>query len=126
MLMKYSYAFVVMPGGFGTLDEIFETATLIQCGKMRNFPIVLMGTDYWKDLLGFVENTMIPEGTISPEDFERLIVTDSTEEAVAEISRVAKERFGLKWRPAVRPKAILGERQPAAIREALLGWESKQ
>ena len=58
MLRKYSYAFVVMPGGFGTLDEIFETLTLIQTGKMANFPVVLMGSDYWAPLVEFVRHML--------------------------------------------------------------------
>jgi uncharacterized protein (TIGR00730 family) len=66
MLVKYSYDFVVLPGGFGTLDEIFETATLIQTGKIRRFPVVVMGKEYWQPLLDFIEGTMIPRGRSRP------------------------------------------------------------
>jgi uncharacterized protein (TIGR00730 family) len=68
MLIKYSYAFVALPGGFGTLDEIFETATLIQTGKIRNFPLVLIGTDYWEPLLAFMRDRLVAQRTVDPED----------------------------------------------------------
>lgn len=120
MLLKYSYGFIVAPGGFGTLDEIFETATLIQTHKMGDFPIVLMGTDYWRDLIGFIRETMVPEGTISPNDIDRILITDSPEEAAAELSRAAKERFGLRWQPVVKPQAIFGERPSSTVRQAMM------
>ncbi len=82
MLVKYSHAFVVMPGGFGTLDEIFETVTLIQTGKMKSFPIVAVGSDYWKHLRTFILQTMVGEATISPGDLDLVTVTDSPEEAI--------------------------------------------
>jgi uncharacterized protein (TIGR00730 family) len=82
MLVKYSHAFVVMPGGFGTLDEIFETVTLIQTGKMKSFPIIAVGSDYWKHLRTFILHTMVEEATISPGDLDLVTVTDSPEEAI--------------------------------------------
>src|SRR5713101_1374460 len=78
LLIKYSYAFVVMPGGAGTLDELFEALTLIQNGKIKNFPIVIMGTDYWKELIGFLEQ-MSQRGKISPSDLSLIFTTDSVE-----------------------------------------------
>lgn len=87
MLVKYSYAFVVMPGGFGTLDELFEAATLVQTRKIRSFPIVLMGADFWRPLLDFVCNRLTEAGTISPEDPGLFTVTDSPDEAMAAIAR---------------------------------------
>ena len=69
MLVKYSYAFFAMPGGFGTLDEIFETATQIQTGKIQQFPLVLMGRDYWEPLLGFMRERLVAEHTVEPEDW---------------------------------------------------------
>jgi uncharacterized protein (TIGR00730 family) len=110
MLVKYSYAFVVLPGGFGTMDEIFETATLIQTGKIRDFPLVLMGTAFWLPLLDLFRQSMVPEGTISPVDVDRLLITDSPDEAMGHILRACGE-FGLVWQP--RPRWYLGESRPA-------------
>jgi uncharacterized protein (TIGR00730 family) len=99
LLVKYSYAFVVFPGGAGTVDELFEALTLIQTGKILHFPIVVMGTDYWRELLGFIEK-MAQVGTISPEDVRLIYATDSVEDALAHIRQHAIEPFGLK--PVVR------------------------
>jgi uncharacterized protein (TIGR00730 family) len=101
MLVKYSTAFVILPGGFGTMDEIFETATLVQTDKIRDFPLVLMGTDYWRGLLRFMDDTMVAERTISPQDPRRFTVTDSPSEAVDHVLEVATETFGLRWQPRV-------------------------
>ncbi len=109
MLVKYSYAYVAFPGGFGTMDEIFEAATLIQTGKMKDFPIVVMGRDYWEPLLSFLRDTMVPAGTIERRDLERILVTDSPEEAVSKILTAATTKFGLRWER--KPKWILGERK---------------
>jgi uncharacterized protein (TIGR00730 family) len=81
MFVKYAEAFVIFPGGFGTLDELFEALTLIQTGKIHNFPIILFGSDYWAGLLDWLKKTMLPEGKISRDDLKRLIITDSAEEA---------------------------------------------
>lgn len=97
MLAKYSYAFVSLPGGFGTLDELFEIATLIQSRKIRDFPCVIMGRSYWQPLLDFLRDTLVAEGTIDDEDFDRLVVTDSPEEAVAHIREAAIRKFGLHY-----------------------------
>ncbi len=109
MLVKYSYAFVALPGGFGTLDEIFETVVLIQTGKIQHFPVVLMGSDYWAPLLTFVRDTMLPARTISPEDPGILTVTDDPAEAVETILRTARTEFHLAWEAAPKPSRILGE-----------------
>jgi uncharacterized protein (TIGR00730 family) len=85
MLVKYSRAFVVMPGGFGTLDEAFETITLVQCHKLVRFPIVAMGSEFWEQLRVFVRGALINEKTISPGDLDLLHVTDSPEEALTYI-----------------------------------------
>ena len=82
MFMKYAQAFVIFPGGFGTMDELFEALTLIQTGKVRDFPVVLMGRSYWQGLLEWIRSTVAAEGKISPEDVDLLMVTDSPEEAV--------------------------------------------
>ena len=109
MLVKYSYAFVVLPGGFGTMDEIFETATLIQTGKIKNFPVVLMGVQYWRPLRDLLER-MALEGTIDPRDLDRLSFTDSPGEAMETIHRHATVAFGLRPRPVRRLKWLFGER----------------
>lgn len=106
MLVKYSYAFVVMPGGFGTMDELFEAMTLIQTGKIRNFPVVLMGRAYYDQLHDFLKK-MQAERTISSTDLNLLLVTDSVDEAMAHIQRYAVEPFGL--RRVVQQSKILGE-----------------
>ena len=95
MLVRHSCAFVVLPGGFGTLDEVFETATLIQTGKVPDFPLILMGESFWDPLLGFVRDRLLAEGAIGEYDEERILVTDSAGEAVDCILHCAKERFGL-------------------------------
>src|SRR5438128_10257067 len=84
LLVKYSYAFVVLPGGAGTLDELFEALTLIQNRKIKNFPIVIMGTDYWKELIDFIQK-MAQRAMIGPEDLSLIFATDSVEEAIAHI-----------------------------------------
>jgi uncharacterized protein (TIGR00730 family) len=110
LLIKYSYAFIVMPGGAGTMDELFEALTLIQTGKIRNFPIVIMGLDYWKELVAFF-GKMATAGTISPSDVHLVYATDSIEEAIAHIREKAITPFGLKLvRRIKRSFPWLGER----------------
>lgn len=113
MLVKYSSAFIALPGGFGTLDEIFETATLIQTGKIHEFPLVLMAREFWRPLLDFMADRLIREKTIEPQDLERILVTDSPEEAVAAISAVVKYRLGLTYGPPMKRRRILGETRGA-------------
>ncbi|MFP4598786.1 MAG: TIGR00730 family Rossman fold protein [Persicimonas sp.] len=108
MLVKYSYAFVIMPGGFGTMDEVFETLTLIQTGKIHDFPVVLMGKDYWKPILDFVETMMIEVGTISPEDRELLTVTDDIDEMLEVLDKKAIDQFELTYEETEKSR-LLGE-----------------
>jgi uncharacterized protein (TIGR00730 family) len=110
MLVKYSYAFVIMPGGFGTLDELFETATLIQTGKILDFPLVLVGRDHWQPLIDFMQGTLVRQRTVDPADVKRFVLTDDPVEAVACLRDAAMKRFGLAYGPRVRPRPILGER----------------
>jgi uncharacterized protein (TIGR00730 family) len=110
LLVKYSYAFVFMPGGAGTLDELFEALTLVQTGKIKNFPIVIMGTEYWRALIGFIDK-MAQLGMISPHDPTLIFATDSIDEAIAHIRSKAIEPFGLKLvRRVRRHLPWLGER----------------
>ncbi len=109
MLVKYSYAFIALPGGFGTLDEVFETATLIQTGKIEEFPLVLLDREFWEPLVDFFRGRLIAEETIAPIDAQRIMVTDSPEEAVAAITEVGMRRFGLTYGPRVRRRWYLGE-----------------
>jgi uncharacterized protein (TIGR00730 family) len=113
LLLKYSYAFVVMPGGAGTLDELFEAVTLVQTGKIQNFPIVVMGTDYWRELTSLLEK-MARLGTISPTDLNLVFVTDSVADALEHIRAKAIEPFGLK-RVVRRHLPWLGERGLNAV-----------
>ena len=108
MLVKYSYAFVALPGGFGTMDEVFEALTLIQTQKIVEFPVILMGQAYWRPICEFLQR-MVQEGAISDADLKLLLVTDSVEEAAAHIQTYAIERFGLKRRTMPRPSRWLRE-----------------
>ena len=85
MFVKYACAFVIFPGGFGTMDELFEALTLIQTSKVRNFPVVLFDSGYWSGLLEWIRGTMMPGGKISPEDFDLMFVTDDPAEVAAHI-----------------------------------------
>ena len=96
MLLKYSYGFVVLPGGYGTMDELFETRTLMQTGKIADFPVVIMGKDYWDELDDFIQRRMIPDGTIDKADRSLVKVTDDPVEAAAFIAEVTQRRFGLR------------------------------
>jgi uncharacterized protein (TIGR00730 family) len=87
MLVKYSSAFVVMPGGFGTLDEAFEIATLMQTNKIEHFPLIAVGSDFWDELIGFARDTMIREGTLSPEDARFVHLADTA----ADVVRLVRE-----------------------------------
>jgi uncharacterized protein (TIGR00730 family) len=99
MFVKYAQGFVVFPGGFGTIDELFEALTLVQTGKVTTFPIILMGSDYWRGLIDWLTATMRADGKISPRDLELIHVTDDPEQAVAilrdaELERAAAHPLG--------------------------------
>ena len=108
LLFKYSYAFVVLPGGLGTLDELTEALTLIQTGKIRQFPVVLMGVEYWKPFTDLLKE-MVAEGTISVTDLDLFLVTDNLSDAMSHIDHHAIKRFGLRRRKVVPPNRWLGE-----------------
>lgn len=109
MLVKYSFGFIVMPGGVGTMDELFEAVTLIQTKKIDGFPIVLMGRDYWKNLRELLDD-FVKEGTIDAHDLNLLLITDSVEEAMAHIQSHAVEKFGLRKSRTIPRKWFLWER----------------
>ena len=110
LLLKYSYAFVVLPGGFGTLDELTEALTLIQTSKIDQFPVVLMGVDYWTPFLEMCRR-MIEAGTISAHDLDLMLVTDSVDEAMTHIDHRAVVKFGLTRNRRPKPSILLGERR---------------
>jgi uncharacterized protein (TIGR00730 family) len=107
LLFKYSYAFIGLPGGLGTLDELFEALVLIQTGKIEHFPIVLLGVDYWRPLQDLLHH-LAEEQTIDARDLELVLVTDSVPDAMHHIERHTVERFGLRATP-FRPSWLLGE-----------------
>lgn len=109
MLIKYSYAFVAFPGGFGTLDEIFEAATLIQTGKIQGFPLILFGREYWKPLEDFLSGTLLANRTIEQQDFQNILFTDSIDEAIDLIRQSSQANFGLQLAQRIKPLTILGE-----------------
>lgn len=120
LLIKYSYAFVIMPGGFGTLDELFEALTLIQTGKIERFPVIVMGSDYWQEALVFLRK-MARTGMVNAADLDLIYATDSVEDAMAHIREHAIKPFGL-IAAIRRPLPWLGERglrQLNAIRAAI-------
>ena len=106
MLIKYSYAFIVMPGGVGTMDELFEAITLIQTRKILSFPVVLMGKEYYEPLINFLKR-MVVAGTIDAADMNLLLVTDSVDEAMDHINKYAVQQFKLRLTP--RPSKLLLE-----------------
>lgn len=110
LLQKYSYAFVALPGGLGTLDEIFETAVLMQTGKMRDFPFILMGRSFWEPMLDYMRSVLLHTRTIDGVDVDRWVITDCPEEAAALIRDRAMNQFGLKYGPRGKPRWWLGER----------------
>ena len=110
LLFKYSYAFIALPGGIGTMDELFEALTLVQTHKIQNFPIILIGVSYWRPLIEFL-NRMAVDGAIAHKDVELLLVTDDLDEAMKHLRVHAIEHFGLKPRPWPRPSRWLGEQR---------------
>ncbi len=110
LLIKYSYAFVVMPGGFGTLDEFTEAITLIQTRKIEMFPIIIFDKEFYQKVLEHNER-MIREGTISPDDVKLYFVTDSVDQAVEYIKQKSIAAFGLKYMKAKRPLMAFFEKK---------------
>jgi uncharacterized protein (TIGR00730 family) len=109
LLFKYSYAFVALPGGLGTLDELCEALTLIQTGKIRNYPVILIGMAYWQPFVDLLKE-MLDEGALSAKDLDLLLVTDDIDAAMAHLELNAVGAFGLRRVPRREPKWWLGER----------------
>lgn len=109
LLLKYSYAFVVLPGGWGTMDELFETLTLVQTGMIHQFPVVLMGKTYYQPLLDFLD-VMLKEGTISADDLKLVAITDDPQEAIQHLETYIKDFYTIRQKPP-RRYWILGERR---------------
>lgn len=113
MLVKYSYAFIIMPGGFGTLDEFFETLTLIQTKTITQFPVVLYGVTYFQPLMDYMQ-FLAKEATISEADLKLVILTDSYDEAMNHISTYITDNYTIKQRP--KPFWAFFERKPKAVK----------
>jgi uncharacterized protein (TIGR00730 family) len=108
MFVKYAEAFVIFPGGFGTMDELFEALTLIQTGKVRDFPVILVGTEYWRGLTDWIRGTLVAEGKVSPEDLDLMVVTDSPEEVVRTIVSCYDTHCTTTGRDRRRPRGGAG------------------
>ena len=111
MFVKYALGYIVFPGGFGTLDELFESLTLIQTGKIKNFPLVLFGSAYWQGLLDWLRRTPLSDGKIAAGDLNLLLVTDSPEEARDHIVRSVQDSA---WREAEESASLEAARQGRA------------
>ena len=110
LLIKYSYAFVVMPGGIGTMDELFEALTLIQTKKLHQFPVILFGVDYWTPMMNAILR-MRDEGLISPVDLELLTLTNSVEKVSEVLQDKAIRQFNLRKISLPTAQAVLGEKK---------------
>ncbi len=107
MFVKYAQAFVILPGGFGTMDELFEALTLVQTRKVNQFPVILMGAEFWAPLLSWLRDTLVPRGLISPEDLELFQVTDDVDDAVRRIGVAFAERTD-------QPPVATGDEHPGS------------
>jgi uncharacterized protein (TIGR00730 family) len=114
ILFKYSYAFVALPGGLGTLDELSEALTLIQTKKILHYPVVLIGAAYWRGFTSLLEN-MVKAGTVSAADLQLFLVTDDLKEALAHIRKYAIEEFGLAPKPPTPSRLLREEAYPVII-----------
>lgn len=105
MLVKYSYAFIFLPGGLGTLDEMTEAMTLIQTGKLYDFPVILVGKEYWSGFFDWIHGTLVKNKAVTAEDLAFVHLTDDPQEVVR-IIRGAVQGLGLSLRPPVAPAAL--------------------
>jgi uncharacterized protein (TIGR00730 family) len=107
MFVKYAQAFIILPGGFGTMDELFEALTLVQTRKVNQFPVILMGAEFWAPLVTWLRDTLSPRGLISPEDLELFQVTDDVDDAVRRIAVAFAERTD-------QPPVATGDEHPGS------------
>jgi len=107
MFVKYAQAFIILPGGFGTMDELFEALTLVQTRKVNQFPVILMGAEFWAPLVTWLRDTLTPRGLISPEDLELFQVTDDVDDAVRRIAVAFAERTD-------QPPVATGDEHPGS------------
>ena len=123
MFVKAAEGFCVFPGGFGTIDELFESLTLIQTGKVVHFPVVLFDSDYWAPLRDWVRGRLLPDGMVSPEDLELLMLTDDPAEAVEHVLASYASRNGgyAAARPSLRGRAGARRRRSARGRRGAHG-----
>ncbi|MDP9381698.1 MAG: TIGR00730 family Rossman fold protein [Chloroflexota bacterium] len=115
MFVKYATAFVIFPGGFGTLDELFEALTLIQTDKVQNFPVILVGVEYWRGMMDWIRNTMLAEGKISPEDLNLVMVTDSADAVCDAVRDCWEERCWTVERHSEGARLRVGEGAETAV-----------
>ena len=106
MFVKYASGFITLPGGFGTLDELFEALTLVQTGKVTSFPVILMGTDYWRGLLDWLRESPLGGGKISPADLDLITLTDDVETAVRIVVDADRDRNGVTLRRLRERRAV--------------------
>jgi uncharacterized protein (TIGR00730 family) len=118
MFVKYADAFVIFPGGFGTLDELFEALTLIQTKKIRNFPVILIGSEYWAGLIDWLRGTLLEHAAVRPEDIDLLRVTDDPEEACRIIDAYTNDRRSAARQTAAGTKAIARDEVDEPARDA--------
>ncbi|MBO0774928.1 MAG: TIGR00730 family Rossman fold protein [Actinobacteria bacterium] len=118
VFVKYSQAFVVLPGGFGTLDELFEALTLVQTGKVTRFPVVLVGSEYWSGLLSWLRDTVAAEGKISPADLDLVQICDTPDEVVKLVQEAHRSGLGFEPPPA---RDAHRQPQPRATRNGAAG-----
>ena len=88
MFIKYSYAYIIMPGGFGTLDELFEAVTLVQTHRIKPFPVILVGTEYWSGLIKWIHSSLLDKNRVSQKDFEILQIIDDPEEIIKAVQKI--------------------------------------
>lgn len=120
MLLKYSQGFVCLPGGFGTLDEMFEVLCMVQTGKVTNFPIVLMGTDFWGGLVDWIKDRLVGEGMIDADDPDLFLLTDSPDEAIEYIQKIHADlkQNKLKAHPLSEKTKAMRKREKAKAKAA--------